>query len=67
MTVYNVLGPKTEREGYGIIIITERRINDISFNYPAVKELCDRCNTLDVDPVHFDILLEEFLSRREDF
>ena len=67
MTTYSVLSPNTEGEGYGIKIVTEKQIYDISYNYSAVRELCDRCNALCVEPVHFDTVLEDFLSRKEDF
>ena len=67
MTNYSVLEPNTDSNGYGIRIVSETRVYDISRNYSAVKDLCDRCNTLSVDPVHFDVVLEDFLSRKEDF
>ncbi len=67
MTIYSVLDPNTDSKGYGIRIISEKRIYDISSNYSAVKGLCDRCNALCVEPVHFDVVLEDFLSRKEDF
>ena len=67
MAVYSVLSPHTETEGYGIKVISERRVYDISYNFTAVSELCDKCNALDIDPVHFDSVLEDFLSRKESF
>ncbi|MCR5654004.1 MAG: hypothetical protein K6F88_09450 [Ruminococcus sp.] len=67
MAIYSVLVPKTKSEGYGIRIVSEKLIYDISRNYSSVKELCDRCNALDVDTMHFDVVLEDFLSRKEDF
>ena len=65
MAFYSVLTPKTESEGYGIRVVTERLVRDISYNYSAVKGFCDTCNNMVVDPSHFDDILEEFLSRRD--
>lgn len=67
MAHYSILKPITESEGYGIKIVTEENFRDISYNYAAVSELCNRCNELDVCPVHFRTILEDFLSRKEDF
>ena len=67
MTVYSVLAPKNESEGYGIRIISEKLIYDISYNYSSIKDLCDRCNALCVDAIHFDTVLEDYLSKREGF
>ena len=67
MTVYNVLIPKNENDGYGIKIVSEKHLYDISYNYSAIEKLCNMCNTLNVDPAHFGTVLEEFLSKGEDF
>lgn len=67
MTVYSVLIPETESQGYGIKVVSEKRLYDISRNFEAVSKFCDRCNTYSVDPAHFDSLLEDFLSINEDF
>ena len=67
MTVYSVLIPKTENDGYGIKIVSEKHLYDVSHNYSAVQELCNVCNTLNVDLAHFSTILEDFLSKREDF
>ena len=67
MAIYSVLSPEAENEGYGIKVVSERFIYDISRNYTAVSELCSRCNNLNLDPVHFDIVLEDFLSRKSSF
>ncbi len=67
MTNYSVLSPSADSEGYGIKIVSIRLVYDISKNLAAISELCDKCNALDVDPVHFDCVLEDFLSQKKDF
>ena len=67
MAIYSVLNPKAENEGYGIKVVSEIRMYDISRNYQAVSALCEKCNTLDVDPVHFNVVLEDFLSKGSSF
>lgn len=67
MAIYSVLIPKAENEGYGIKVVSEMCVYDISYNYQAVSALCEKCNTLDVDPVHFNVVLEDFLSDRSSF
>ena len=67
MTVYSVLIPNTENDGYGIKIVSEKHLYDISYNYSALQELCSMCNALNVDPAHFSTILEDFLSKREGF
>ena len=66
MTFYSVLSPESESEGYGIRILSERHVRDISFNRKAVTKLCRQCNELKVDAVHFDYVLEDFLSSGEE-
>lgn len=63
MTEYSVIIPKSENEGYGIRIVSTRLVYDISRKLSAVNRLCQLCNELDVDPAHFDTVLEDFLSQ----
>lgn len=62
MVEYCVLNPQNSGEGYGVQIV--RRVFDITFNRGAVEELCRRCNEAQLDPVHFDDVLEDFLSEQ---
>ena len=65
MAKYCVINPLSENEGYGIKVISVRYVYDISSNLRAIEGLCARCNENDVDPVHFDDVLEDFLSQED--
>ncbi|MBQ5398884.1 MAG: hypothetical protein IIU14_05540 [Ruminococcus sp.] len=62
MTRYRVTEPKHENQGYGILIIKEKLIEDISPIYSAVKRLADECNRGQVELEDFDDILDSFLS-----
>ncbi len=67
MTKYSVLYPSGESDGYGIKIVTERNIYDISVMLEPVQRLCDACNRAGLSPEHFDDVLENYLADRETF
>jgi hypothetical protein len=49
---------------YGVKIVKEKVIEDISDNKNIVEKLVNTCNRLEVDYDHFDDILENYL---EDF
>ena len=67
MTEYSVIIPEKENEGYGVKVVTTRFVYDVSRNLSAVKKLCGMCNEYNVNPAHFDTVLEDFLGSRECF
>ena len=67
MTEYSIIIPEKETKGYGVKIVSTRYVYDISRNLTAVEKLCVMCNEYDVDPTHFDLVLEEFLSKKDSF
>ena len=65
MTEYSVIIPKKETEGYGVKVVSTRLVYDVSRNLSAVKRLCRLCNDQEVSYVHFDTVLEDFLSNKK--
>lgn len=47
---------------YGIKIIKEKTVDNISDDYTIIKLLVDSCNKFQVDFEHFEDILENFLG-----
>ncbi len=63
-----VISAETDIEGtvyttYGIEY-KNRRISDLSVDRQAVRELADMIESCDVDEVHIDYVIEDFLARQ---
>ena len=67
MTYYAINQPQNDREGYGVIVIDIRIVRNISSNYQVVKNLIDECNSNELSAVHFDDVLENYLSDGKTF
>lgn len=59
------------RTGYGIEIVRDKavigRFEDITFSKEKINYFADVCNRCQVSPVHFNDVLENFLSDFETF
>ena len=62
MTYYTLSNPQIIGEGYGITVIDVRVVRDISSDYGVVKRLIDECNSNGVAAVHFNDVMENYLS-----
>lgn len=64
MAEYSVVCPENKADGYGIKAVSTKYYYDISHNRAALTEFCEMCNELDLELVHFDTVLEDYLSRK---
>lgn len=62
MIHYSIIPPKKYEKGYGIKIIKEKTVNDISTNFSAILKLVNMCNKAEVDFDHFEDVLENFID-----
>ena len=62
MTTYYVLNPTHELEGYGIKIVTEELITDISFDKEAITSFVQNLNDLSLSPEHIYDVIEDFIG-----
>lgn len=68
MIYYNIINQNiNEQKLYGVSITKEKRIENISNNYFAIKNLVDVCNSAQVDFEHFEDVLENFIEDYETF
>lgn len=63
-TRYSLYESCDEKEKYGVRIVKERIVRDISGSRAMVSNLVDACNDMHLDFEHFDDVLENYL---EDF
>ncbi len=63
-TRYRLLRCKNKKSSYGVKIVKERFVEDISHNKEMVSNLVQICNKMEVDFDQFDDVLENYL---EDF
>lgn len=64
VTRYCLLQCKNKKSSYGVKIVKERFVEDISRNKEMVNNLVKTCNKMEVDFDQFDDVLENYL---EDF
>lgn len=71
MLNFSVICTKDNLDGnfccnYGIEIISNdtviRRVEDITFSKEKITVFADACNRCQISPIHFDDVLENFLS-----
>ena len=62
MTVYYVHNPAHDLEGYGIKVVTEEIIPDISFDKAAISSFVDTLNELELCPEHLYDAIEDFIG-----
>ncbi|MCH5298789.1 MAG: hypothetical protein J1E96_03410 [Ruminococcus sp.] len=68
MTKYVLISTeKNDKRTYGIKIIKERIVKDISLSRSVVRKLVDTCNRVGVEMEQFDDILDNFISDYETF
>lgn len=68
MTNYIVISTEeNNRKTYGVKIIKERIVKDISIRRSVVTNLADTCNRACVEMEQFDDILDNFISDYETF
>lgn len=65
LTHYSLI--KTSKESYGVRIVTERIVKDVSISRKIVCRLVKSCNKYQLDFQHFDDVLENFLEDFQSF
>lgn len=67
MVHYSIITKDQDNNYYGIKVVKEKIINNISCNYQDIKKLVDTCNQAEVDYDHFEDVLENFCEDYETF
>lgn len=68
MTHYSIIqNSLSNRKSYGVKVIKEKTIKNISDDYSIVKFLVDTCNKFGVDFEHFEDILENFAEDYKTF
>ena len=68
MTKYSVISTnENDRKTYGVKIIKERLVKDISRHHSVVTNLVDACNRARVEMEQFDDILDNFIADYETF
>lgn len=68
MTHYSIIkNPLSSHSGYGVKVVKEKTVENISDDYSIVKFLVDSCNKFGVDFDHFEDILENFAEDYKTF
>ena len=68
MTYYSIVSKgSSNNKGYGVKVIKEKVINNISDDLSVMELLVNTCNRLSVDYEHFEDILENFIDDYKTF
>ena len=68
MTKYVVISTEVDaKRTYGVKIIKEKTVKDISHSRSVVKKLAETCNKAGVEMEQFEDILDNFISDYETF